>query len=67
MERLLGAGRPPQAEGPEAKKLLVSAHPQRCGTAMGPATTDGALHRQGGADAMGLQGVSAKMLTEHHY
>lgn len=35
MERLLGAGRPPQAEGPEAEKLLVSAHPQRCGIAMG--------------------------------
>lgn len=46
VENLLGAGRPSQAEGLEAWKPPVSAHPQRHGTAMGPATTDGALHRQ---------------------
>lgn len=46
VEDLLGAGRPSQAEGLEVWKPLVSTHPQRHGTAMGPATTDGALHRQ---------------------
>lgn len=45
MEDLLGAGSLPQAEVPEAWSL-VSTHPQRHGAAVGPATTDGALHRQ---------------------
>lgn len=53
MEDVLGAGSPPQAEGLEAWRLLMSTHSQRCDTAMGPATTDGALHRQAGTDRHG--------------
>ena len=44
MKDLLGAGSSPPTEEPEVWKLLMPTQSQRCGTAMGPATTDGALH-----------------------